>query len=50
MKNKNKLIMTGTPGMTLDATKIQRHCTLCQDEVLENSKGTSATQKDFQVK
>lgn len=41
------LVITGTPGMTLDATEIQRHCTLYQDEVLENCKGASATQEDL---
>lgn len=47
MKNKNMPVVTGTPGTTLGATEIQRRCTLYQDEVLENCKGTSATQENL---
>lgn len=45
MKNKNMLLMTGTPGMTFGCYWDAE--TLYHDEVLENCKSTSATQEDL---
>jgi len=47
-KNKNTQVVAGTPGITSDATKIQRHCTWYLDEVLENYKGNTGS--SLQVK